>query len=314
MPDDTKIQVTEEQLVELLADENPKIEELEKYFLIDRSQPFSYDLELRPQVKVVDPEDTEAFGLVSDAGIGIANYLARRSRRKRYEKNLTDHPERKRIVSEGDSWFQHPLVKDTIDHLFNHYNVLSLGAAGDLLTSMFQRAEYRNAIGHENPDFFLISGGGNDMMGGQFGDYLKDAPQPGSDPGRFLNQRFHDKLENLLRVYDTMFRQLGNEFPSLPVVCHGYDYVRPGDGKDGKWLGRPLEDHGITDEAEKRAVVGHIIDLFNERLGNLATSHANVVHVDARNRVSADQWYDEIHPNDLGFQQVALEFMTKLDA
>ena len=39
-------------------------------------------------------------------------------------------PTRPTIVSEGDSWFQHPLVNDTIDYVSRFYHVYCLSAAG----------------------------------------------------------------------------------------------------------------------------------------------------------------------------------------
>ena len=57
------------------------------------------------------------------------------------------------IVSEGDSWFQYPLLlKDTIDHVMNRYAVMSLGAAGDLLNRMADKQEYVRAVQETGAD------------------------------------------------------------------------------------------------------------------------------------------------------------------
>lgn len=297
------IRVTEDELLAVV--ERGDREELERYFLIEQPTPFDIELRLRPDVVV---DGTEEEGPFASIVLGAANTLARRSRKRRYRKQLEERPDWLRVVSEGDSWFQHPLVTDTIDHLFSHVNLLSLGAAGDVLTRMFEQGEYRRAIEDEKPRVFMLSGGGNDMMGGQFGDYLRDAPQAGTNPGRFLNERFHLKLQNLLRIYEGIFAELDQRFSDLLVLCHGYDYVQPGEGKKGRWLGRPMEDHRIDDPSDKQALIRFIIDNFNDRLAGAAAPFSRVRYVDMRGVVGRDQWYDEIHPDAEGFQQVALRF------
>jgi lysophospholipase L1-like esterase len=302
-----RIRILEEELLAVVDRGDPK--EVEQYFLVEQPTPFQLELRLRPDVDVEMAEE----GFLGSLGLATANALARRARERRYRRQRAAHPDWKRVVAEGDSWFQHPLVADTIDHISGHVAVRCLSAAGDVLTEMFRGAEYRAAIEEERPAVFMLSAGGNDLMGGQFGDYLKRAPQASNDPARFLNERFHAKLDNLLQIYAAIFRELqAPNFGPLRVLCHGYDYVQPRAGAAGRWLGRPLEDKGIKDPADQHAVVARMIDLFNEGLRALAQGFPNVRYVDLRGVVQAGQWSDEIHPDSDGFQQVALRFLAHM--
>src|SRR5690606_30178967 len=71
-----------------------------------------------------------------------------------------------RIVTEGDSWFNYPTkLKDVVDHLFDEFSIFSLCYGGDWLSNIYQEREYLTALRLYKPDVFLISGGGNDLVG-----------------------------------------------------------------------------------------------------------------------------------------------------
>jgi metacaspase-1 len=55
-----------------------------------------------------------------------------------------------------------------------------------------------------------------------------------------------------------------------------------------------------------------MMDGFNQRL--LATSgpFEKVHYLDLRNIVQPNEWYDEIHPTDEGYQRVSLRFIQKI--
>jgi hypothetical protein len=81
---------------------------------------------------------------------------------------------KKLILAEGDSWFQFPrifmnvdAVSDVIDHLIktSDYIVYSLAYGGDWLSNILSLDEYIEELPKLSPDAFLISGGGNDMVG-----------------------------------------------------------------------------------------------------------------------------------------------------
>jgi len=110
----------------------------------------------------------------SNANIGLLGKLNRRSNKKReklfYRKvsrQKTDVPY-KFIYAEGDSWFQFPFfIADIIDWLKkkDDYILYNEASGGDWLTNIIYEGQYIPALSTYKPHFFLISGGGNDLVG-----------------------------------------------------------------------------------------------------------------------------------------------------
>lgn len=305
-------QINERELRKLLNSEDTAEQALSTYFQIDDSNPFSPTYKVNPDIDVITDPEMKGFGL-KETIIRIANSLARRKREKRYREIIVEHPDRIRLVSEGDSWFQHPLIKDTIDHLFNHFAVYSLGAGGDELSNMFNQNEYLPALQAEDAKCLLLSGGGNDLMGGHFGEYLNEY-SPGTDPRRFLNSEFFAKVKDMMNIYQTIFDSMKQKRPNVIIFTHGYDYVIPRSGKQGKYLGKPMENKGITKPEDKKALARTIIDEFSNRMDKLIHQYDNAVFVDVRGTVRESHWHDEIHPDSSGFQQVSLKFINRINA
>jgi hypothetical protein len=305
------LQIRESELQALLDNEETAEQALATYFDVDDSTPFAPVYTLKPEVELLGEPGERAFGL-RDAVVAIANALSRRSRVKRYAQIVEQHPDRLRLIAEGDSWFEHPLVEDTIDHLFNHYAVYSVGAGGDELGNMFQQNEYLSAIEAQGAQGLLLSGGGNDLLGDRFASYLKEF-SPGCDPRRFLTDEFFARVQDMIRIYETIFDSMLRLKPEVPIFCHGYDFVIP-QGKEGKWLGQPMGKKGITDPEDQRAIIHTIIDEFDGQMAALAGRFENVVFVDLRGTVREDHWHDEIYPDSPGFQQVALKFIQAINA
>lgn len=266
-------------------------------------------------------------GFFGDKVIDLANWWARRKRNNYYRDIINKFPNRIRIVSEGDSWFQHPLVVDIIDHLSRTYAIYCVAAAGDTLRNYLsgkkENGEYfLDAIEREQPTFFLISGGGNDILGAQFRTYLNDnfdqAIDEGKSPERFLRESIFKEMNALADIYRSLFQQLKQTHPNLQIIVHGYDYpVKLDDAKKG-WLGRYMIEKGISRPGDRQSIIRHIMDEFNRRMKEVALEFDNVTYIDLRGTVRynpvdrEDQWYDEIHPNDEGFQQIAMKFMQKI--
>jgi len=82
-------------------------------------------------------------------------------------RNLQD-PSRKVILAEGDSWFNYPIIlTDIIDRIAmeKDFAVYSLASGGDWLLNMLTARHYVEELSVLHPDVFLISGGGNDLVG-----------------------------------------------------------------------------------------------------------------------------------------------------
>jgi lysophospholipase L1-like esterase len=213
------------------------------------------------------------------------------------------------LVSEGDSWFQYPIIlDDTIDQLYEKgFAVRSLDAAGDTLENMLEEHEYIKAIREERASIFLLSAGGNDALGGgNLRAHLRDF-DPALSPAAHVLPSFEKLLDHALAMYERVLREVEAE-PGVVTICHGYDYVIP---NAGKWLGKPMESRGITDGSVQRAIAAHMIDRFNERLRQLtALFGERVIHVDARGAVgnTLGSWHDELHPKNPGYGRVADRF------
>ncbi len=220
------------------------------------------------------------------------------------------------LVSEGDSWFQYPvLLRDVIDNLMEPFAVHSLGAAGDTLANMLAMREYREAIASLNADVFLFSASGNDVLGGGDITALLHRFAPGMEVGDVLRSaRVAETLDRIEAGYDTVIRDALSVRPQLRILIHGYD--RPVPRRDGQWLGGPMAALGIPAPLQA-AVAGHLIDLLNGRLARFEQRFpGRVAHVDCRGRVGAapQSWYDELHPRNPGYARVAAQFEAQIRA
>jgi hypothetical protein len=201
----------------------------------------------------------------SGANEGIMGRLNRRSKRKRNKayfrkirKGFRADPVNKVILAEGDSWFEFPVfVKDIIDWLKKRkdYAIYSLAYGGDWLANIMYQGEYVEGLPIHDPDVFLISGGGNDMVGGNrlttmLVNPVKNPDHLGQIPIEYIDYVMHhtentaqanEILEgkpfltgeftafiNVIRLqYELMFSNIFTKYPDLKIITHGYDYARP---------------------------------------------------------------------------------------
>lgn len=304
--------VTIAELNQKMSDLSISDEELAKYFTVNEavSDPFSPAVVFDP--KTVEIPAAREAELRGEAGIGLANWLARMRRRLAFENRIGDGgytgPV---IVSEGDSWFQYPFVlKDVIDHLSKDFAILSLGAAGDTLANMIDEGEFLDPIGRYSASVFLISGGGNDLVADGFlAEHLRDF-DPALAPAEYLLPTFDELVATAIQQYDRIFRMVEQAYPQIAVVCHGYD--RPVPLSNGKWIGKPMARRSIKDKALQKAIAGLMIDRFNSELARLANTFGQVSYVDCRSVVTDARWHDELHPVDAGYADVAAKFKTAI--
>ncbi|HTN47106.1 MAG TPA: caspase family protein [Flavipsychrobacter sp.] len=271
-------------------------------------------MELKKSIKL--PADQK--GLFDDFKIWAANKIETAVRRKLYKKlRKTD---RMRIVAEGDSWFQYPiLVKDTLDHLYKLYAIDSYAEAGDTLENYMKKREYLDAIDSEQPVFFLVSGGGNDILGSQFREFLNTEPTPGvNTPARFLNQQFFDQVDRLEKWYAEMFKELLTKHPNLYIITQSYDYAIPVDTvatpKKTSWLGKYMIEKGMKSQQDREDLLRYMVDQFNDRLAKvMAPYKKNIFFIDVRGLTPRNGWYDEIHPKDDDFKNIADKFVAVIE-
>lgn len=322
--------ITEKELQALLNNENTVAEALEFYFEYVPTGPFTGEYQLRHHIQIVQDHDpamtdfhrhTPMF-IIKEKLLEDANNIAKKQRDKLFKQRKADK-NRKILVTEGDSWFQYPKykklgielskeVKDVIDYIMDEpgYNVKSLDAAGDVIRNMFHLGEYLDTIRELNPDAFIISGGGNDFFE-IFPYMLKSGTSDSIDT--YLKISWKTEIKVIETYYKGFLDILTEEFPDLPIILHGYDYIMP--RADGKWIGKPMIEKGkLKLDKDRKTLIKLIMDEFNRSISELSKKYNNVYFIDLRNTVPQDKkfWHDEIHPNDHGFRLVADKFISKL--
>lgn len=262
------------------------------------------------------PESTRqraVTGGITDTGIVLASRLGRRARNTGFETRVAAGATGRRIVSDGDSWFQYPWpgVEDTIDQLINRHGYLvSCGAlAGETLQTRIADSETAERIKSVRPEAILISGGGNDMLGnGAIVSFLKPF-EGGMSAGDVIEaEQLANTIEFLVGLHRQWIARIRRVEAYAPIFTHGYDWATP-KRKRGWWLNMPLSRHGITDGKLQRDIVRHVIDRFSERMQAMTKAADNVHFVDCRGAVGTGaHWMDELHPTNDGFARVAACF------
>lgn len=318
------------QYLDLIENENASLVELQKYVIPapDSSGGFDPRVVHNPEL-VEDPEFEDAMS--------IGNGWSRRRRRKRFIRRVQKGSTAPVIVSEGDSWFQFPiLIKDVVDHLEDDYLIWSLGAAGDTAENMiFGAPEYLEGLReHRNSvKAFMLSAAGNDVIG-QDKEGNPVLPSllhnfaAGKSPEQLVNKAALNRTLNTLqasylRLIDTIRQD--DSFRELPIIIHGYDYAlaypvgrndkrRPFWAKKDQWLGRAFASRGINEASTRFEVIRFLIDRLYEMLTDVAATDVNVHVVDVRGSLATvNDWADEIHGTDEGFEKVAARFKETLE-
>ena len=125
---------------------------------------FDFAIKPDPEKVEITAEDEEF-----ENAMQIGNGLSRFRRQMRFRRRKFFGSDLPVLVSEGDSWFQFPLlVREIIDQLEDEYLIWSVGAAGDTAENIvYGRAEYLKALNKQKDDVrgFLFSAAGNDIIG-----------------------------------------------------------------------------------------------------------------------------------------------------
>lgn len=206
----------------------------------------------------------------SDADKGITGYANKRSRAIRQErfrrlikKDFTEKKENILILAEGDSWFEHPLILDILDHLELHDNVAiySLAYGADWLDNIIYQGEYVDQLSLLKPHVFLVSGGGNDIIeGGKINLFLRSErvrshskvcrledviarfpkveewPESTKKVLEHVNTEFYSFLHIMLFQYYYMFKSIRRKYLTMPIFTQGYDYAIPHSEIDRNWF------------------------------------------------------------------------------
>ncbi len=244
------------------------------------------------------------------------------------------------VVAEGDSWFDYPF-SDVLRQLEDDhgYDVESVAHKGDAVEEMaytggqldeLTRTLERLLRRDVRPKAVLLSGGGNDIAGDELAMLLNHAASPVAGLNArvvegVIDERIRTAYVTILQaVTDVCVEKLGN---SLPILVHGYDHPVP-DGRGflggwgplpGPWLEPSLRRKGFQDPGQRLALIGSLIDRFNDMVADVAslTAFPHVHYLDLRGSLSTgpdheDWWANEMHPTKKGFRRIADRFAAEL--
>lgn len=245
------------------------------------------------------------------------------------------------LVAAGDSWFDYPFY-DVLKLLEDDYgyNIESAAHRGDPIEMMayFGGQLDKLARGLEKviaqgavPKAVLVSGGGDDIAGAEFGmllnsDYSPIAGWNDEILDGVINKRISTAYVSLLTAIDQLCQdKLGH---SVPILVHGYDYPVP-DGRGflggwgplpGPWLEPGFREKDFNVLADRITLMRKAIDEFNDMLKEVITipQFSHVHYVNLRNTLSTgadykDWWGNELHPTERGFEAVTQKFAQVLN-
>ena len=246
------------------------------------------------------------------------------------------------LVAEGDSWFDYPL-NDILRLLEDHhgYDVESVAHKGDRVEEMayglgqleeftrrIEKLLRRNII----PRAVLLSGGGNDVAGTEFGMLINHARSPVAGLNLHvisgvIDERIQFAYVTILSAITRLCEQRLNRH--IPILVHGYDYPVP-DGRGflggwsflpGPWLEPGFREKGYEEINVRVELVGQLIDRFNAMLQGIIglPDFSHVKYIDLRNTLSSGKnykkdWANELHPTAAGFKRVTNRFAAELAA
>ncbi|GAA3989859.1 hypothetical protein GCM10022210_49050 [Mucilaginibacter dorajii] len=180
------------------------------------------------------------------------------------------------ILAEGDSWFNYPVIlTDVIDRICMEKNmaVYSLASGGDWLLNMLNARNYVEQLSVIRPDVFLISAGGNDLVGSRRLAAIVDPtgasiayqnnlwaqklitkaeknivpldPEKFRDGLKYLSRDFFALLMFFHLQYYFLIRGILTggvkdgepKFPGIRIITQGYDFAIP--SYDKRWGIKP---------------------------------------------------------------------------
>lgn len=227
------------------------------------------------------------------------NRLWRVHRDEAFERNVRD-PNKPRILAIGDSWFHYPFGSDLLEWFVGQYALKTLASAGDIISRMAGAREYAPFVGTVKPHFFMVSGGGNDILGeGPGGERNIKRMLIDFDPSKsdWITPRGREVIAEIVGHFEAIRADLQHLGFNGRMVVHGYDYASP--PSRGPWLSEPLEQKGYLSDATQLAAITQLVDAFRAEIRAWAAPFGQqVIHADCvgLNRRGSQWWFDEIHP------------------
>ncbi|HET9743043.1 MAG TPA: hypothetical protein VFQ00_09855 [Terriglobales bacterium] len=242
------------------------------------------------------------------------------------------------LLAVGDSWFDYPF-HDVLKLLEDEegYDIESAAHRGDPIESMayqggqldkFARCLEKILARGAKPKAVLLSGGGDDIAGKEFGMLLNNATSSIAGwNSEILDGVINDRVLTAYKSITTSITEIcaQHAIPNIPILVHGYDYPVP-DGRGfaggwpfpGPWLEPGFDEKLFTNLQTNVGLMRDLIDRFNRMLSGFSqdASFTNIRYIDLRGTLSTDltnnayqQWWaNELHPTEDGFDRVTERF------
>lgn len=260
---------------------------------------------------------------------------------KDYYQRVEDFPQRRNVLTIGDSWFQYPLrlypdlqTRLSSDAKFGkRCNILDDSVPGRDAKDVPARirlwsdiAAHLQGLGHPFAAI-LLSLGGNDVIGRDFQQHLRDgvgssqASWPWHPNVPALVRRWLDlaalkqTFERIAASYQLIVAMRDAFAPGATIVTHTYASVTPMNRpykfaglRAGPWIWKHAHRAGVPD-ADQKILVDWLLESFANRMnavGAASTDPARFVVLDTRRELTDPvEWDNEIHPLGPGFIHLA---------
>jgi len=142
---------------------------------------------------------------------------------------------------------------------------------GDTLAQMLKTKQYLAAIAEFRPDWFILSGGGNDLQDLLSHGKLVEAYDPARPIDQCLTADGLAMLKEIAGGYRSILAEISSMYPKLTFICYAYDYPRP-TWKSGKYIGQYLKKMNYP-KATWDSVAKVMIDRLTASAGFKALAH-----------------------------------------
>ncbi len=175
-------------------------------------------------------------------------------------------------------------------------------------------------IRKHQPQFFLFSGGGNDVAGAELESFLNHADS-GLEP---LRKSYLDYILGIIfpKIFEDLINKTTEAAPDIHIFFHGYGHAIP-DGRAvarvagfdfvGPWLRPTFARKRINEVTKAQEIIRTLIDSFNEMLAEIASRHNNVHYIDLRPIIKDEDWANELHLTVDGYEKVAQKFIQEIN-
>jgi hypothetical protein len=249
------------------------------------------------------------------------------------------------LLAQGDSWFDYLPGHDLIKYLRNKHGhkIENVAVGGSTLNDIVYGPVPKNWLGISQaddidrmtelvariqatkPQGLLLSGGGNDIAGEVYFSFLNNAKSNLNNPNDevlkgVISETFEKAYDDLIQ---TAILAAEGITPAMKIFTHGYDYPWP-DGRGltmfnlvGPWFddsfnkkNYPYDGSSGGQLKVRYDIVKVFIDSMNRMLKGLEVKYpGQVFHVDLRGTLnSRDEWANELHPKNPGFEKLADKF------